>query len=90
MFRLLHYFSVTSLIAFVVVIAALAWFSRQAAINDLLQFGESKNVALTQAFANSLWPAFAPFVAGIVRGGGDELAVRPEIADLHHPNCDPG
>lgn len=82
MFRLLRYFSVTSLIAFVIVTVALALFSRQAAITDLLQLGESKNVALTQAFANSLWPAFAPFVAAAADYPADELSTRPEITEL--------
>lgn len=60
MFRLVRYFSITSLVAFVIVAAGLILFYHQLALEDLRTLGESKNAALTQAFANSLWPAFEP------------------------------
>ena len=82
MFKLLRYFSVTSLIAFVVVTALLAVLYGRAARNDLVEIEESKNVALTQAFANSLWPKFAPFVTSGSGLSGDELRAHPETHRL--------
>lgn len=82
MFRLLRFFSISSFIAFVVVTILLAILYRQSAINDLLTQGESKNVALTQVFSNTLWPEFADFVQ--IAGGmsADDIRVHPETAAL--------
>jgi hypothetical protein len=55
---------------------------RRIAVSDLVALGESKNVALTQAFANSLWPQFAPFVASATGLSGDEIRAQPETAQL--------
>lgn len=82
MFRLVRYFSITSLVAFVIVSVLLGLFFRQNSVSDLIALGESKNVALTQTFANSLWPQFAPFVAEADTVDPDDLASRPEIAEL--------
>ncbi len=82
MFKLLRYFSITSLVAFIIVAVVLGQFYRQTAINALVTTEESKNVALTQAFANSLWPQFAPFVNSVAGLNGDELRARPETAQL--------
>jgi signal transduction histidine kinase len=82
MFRLLRYFSILSFIAIVIVAALLGIFYYRVALNDLTQLAESRNVALTQAFANSLWKEFAPFVASAERLNDDELRAHPEIARL--------
>ncbi len=76
-FRLLRFFLVTSLIAFCLVAAALVAFVRQQSINDLLTLAERNNVALTQAFVNSLWPQFSDLVRG------DEPLADAEIARLN-------
>ena len=83
MFRLLRYFSVTSLVAFVIVAALLTVFYRRTALNDLIEIEESKNVALTHAFANSLWPDFAPFLTSVAGLSGDELRAHPGTHRLH-------
>ena len=83
MFTLLRYFSIMSLITFVVVTAVLAAFYRQTALNDLIALEESKNVALTRASANSHWQQFAPFVTSASGLSADELRAHPEIARLH-------
>lgn len=81
-FHLIRYFSTTSLIAFVIVTGLLGFFYRLSAMSDLIEVGESKNVALTKAFSNSLWPQFAPFLTSSAGLSGDELRAHPEIARL--------
>ncbi len=82
MFRLVRYFSLVSLIGFAIVTAVLSLLFRTAAVADLVALGESKNVALTQSFANALWPQFAPFVAEAGSLSPEELRHHPEIARL--------
>lgn len=83
MFHLVRYFSITSLIAFLVVAAVLGVFYRQAAVSDLITLGEWNNVGLTQTFANSLWPEFADFAHEAQGLSGEELRSHPQIARLH-------
>lgn len=83
MFKLLRYFSVTSLIAFVVVAALLGVFYRQLVLSHLIEMAENKNIALTQAFSNSLWPQFSPFVTSASGLSVDELRSHPQISRLH-------
>ena len=61
MFRLLRYFSMTSLVSIVAVAAALGWFYRDTAVRSLIAMGESNNKALTGVLANSLWPRLQPY-----------------------------
>jgi signal transduction histidine kinase len=82
MFKLLRYFSIMSLIAIVIVAVFLGSFYRRLAINDLAELAESRNVALTRAFANSLWAEFAPFVNAAKGLNDDELRSHPELARL--------
>ena len=83
MFKLLRYFSITSLIAMVVAAAVLGTFYRHMATRDLIETAEYRNVVLTQAFSNSVWPQFAPFMSEASALTGDELRARPEIARLN-------
>src|SRR3990167_9458507 len=64
-FKLLRYFSITSLVAIGIVAALLGTFYRRIAVGNLLEHGESNNVALTQSLANDLWVDFAPFVTSV-------------------------
>ncbi len=82
MFRLVTFFSIASLVAFAGLTFVLNDFYRREAVADLVRAGESKNVALTQAFANSLWPDFAPFVGSASRMTRDELRSDPEVEKL--------
>ena len=82
MIKLLRYFSITSLIAIVSVAAMLGLFYRQVAVDDLVKLGESKNVALTRAFANSLWSEVAPLLDSDSSLSADELRARPETTEL--------
>lgn len=83
MFKLVRYFSITSLIAFIGVAFLLSLFYRQILLNDLLDIAESKNVALTQAFSNTVWPEFSSFVAAASEQDIVQLKEAPEVAMLH-------
>src|SRR3989338_111876 len=82
MFKLLRYFSITSFIAIGVVAALLGMFYRRIAVGNLLELGESNNVALTQSLANDLWLQFAPFVTSVSGLNGDQLRAHPVTSVL--------
>lgn len=83
MFRLKRYFTITSLIAFVLIAFGLVYFFRTLAISDLIAASESKNVALTQTFANFLWPEFATFVADASEMDVEELREHERTQELY-------
>lgn len=82
MFKLLRYFSITSFIAFMVVAILSGVLYRYIVINNLVEISESKNVALTQAFSNSLWTEFAPFVASAGELSPEALKNHSQIPQL--------
>lgn len=82
-FPLLRYFSITSLVAFVLVAISLVVFYRQIAISDLLRIGESKNAALTQIFSNVIWPEYEAFLNSAASLGPDAIRAHPETARLN-------
>lgn len=81
-FQLLRYFSFASLAAFVLIAVSLVLFYRQIAIGELLVIGESKNVAITRAFSNVIWPEFGPFLTSASALSADEIRAHPETARL--------
>ena len=83
MFALLRYFSCMSLVTIVLASILLGAFYRQTVVKDLMHMGERKNVVLTQAFANSLWPDFADYVQSVSKLDGDALRARHETAAFH-------
>jgi len=83
-FRLVRYFTATSLIAFVVVAAVLGYVFRQFSIDGLLDAQEEANVNLTRVFANDLWRQdFGPFVHAMQGKSAAELKAAPQIPQLH-------
>ena len=78
MFKLLRYFSLTSLVSVVIVAAILGAFYREIAIRSLIAMGESNNKAITRVLANSLWPALAPYLATADTLPTDRLEAHPE------------
>ena len=60
----------------------LGFFYRRIILQDLVELGENKNVVLTQAFSNSLWPQFVPFVASVAELSPEALREHPAIAKL--------
>ncbi len=81
-FQLLRYFSITSLIAFLLVAVSLVMFYRQIAVNELIAIGESKNAAITQSFSNIIWPQFKSFLSSASDLSPDAIRAHPETARL--------
>jgi diguanylate cyclase (GGDEF)-like protein len=82
MFRLLRYFSITSLISVVLAAVVLGAIYRQSATRQLLELGESNNVALTQTLANSLWPQLRSFTEATRQLDAPALRSHPDLAGL--------
>jgi two-component system, NtrC family, sensor kinase len=83
-FRLVRYFTATSLVAFVVVAAVLGYVFRQFSIDGLLDTQEQANVNLTKVFSNDLWRNdFGPFVRAMEGKPAAELKAAPQIPQLH-------
>jgi signal transduction histidine kinase len=62
MFHLQRYFSIASLLAFILVTVVLGMLYRAIALQMFIQLEQNKNVELTQSFANSLWPQLQPLI----------------------------
>ena len=86
-FELVRHFSTVSFItivsATVVVAVVLNLFYRRLALRDLTEMGERQNVAVTQAFMNSLSPQLTSFLAIADQLEDDELRAHEETIKLH-------
>jgi diguanylate cyclase (GGDEF)-like protein len=81
-FKVFRYSSFVALVAVVAVVVALSWFYRRLAFEALIENETRSNVALTKAFANSIWPTYRGFVQYAPKLPGEELAARREIRHL--------
>jgi len=82
MFPLLRYLSLTSFTALGLVAAVVIVMNRNMAVDQLIEGGEVAHIALTQAFANSMWPRFSGYLTRVERLDGDALRARPETAEI--------
>jgi len=80
--RIFRYSSFVALVAVVAVVVALSWFYRRLAFEALIENETRSNVALTKAFANSIWPSYRGFVKYAPKLSRKDLAERREIRHL--------
>ena len=81
-FRLIRYFAITSLLGILIVLTVLLFFYRHFAFHALEQHEMRGNIAITQIFANTLWPDHASYVKSASAIPKTELRQRPEVARL--------
>ncbi len=82
MFKLLRYFSLTSLIAIVVVSIVLIVVYRKSSMDRLVNDTEMRNADLTQVFANSIWPQFSAYVTSRFDDNGDAMRANPKTDEI--------
>ncbi|MGI9595411.1 MAG: ATP-binding protein, partial [Acidimicrobiales bacterium] len=81
-FRLTRYFSMVSLVGIVAAMGGLGYYYNRLATNALLEQQTRANTELTTAYANTVWPDYADFVASAGRFTTAELVDRPETREL--------
>ncbi len=82
-FALTRYFAFASLVCTLALAALLGWSYQFLALRDLTHLGEDRNLALTHALSNSLWPKFAPLVGASGAASADELQSLAAGNDLY-------
>jgi diguanylate cyclase (GGDEF)-like protein len=80
--KVFRYSSFVGLVAVIAVTVALSWFYRRLAFDALVETETRSNVALTKAFANSIWPSYAAFVGQAGTLPAADLPQRDEIRQL--------
>ena len=81
-FRLLRFFSVTSLIGIVVVVVCLILAYRALMLQRLVAHESRANASLTRAFANTTWARYREFVITAPGRGREALLTDPRMASL--------
>ncbi|MGZ8229871.1 MAG: putative bifunctional diguanylate cyclase/phosphodiesterase [Burkholderiales bacterium] len=81
-FRLLRYFSLTSLVGVIGVVAALLMFYRHIAYDALMAHQTQANVTVARIFANTIWPKYSDFLNNSDAVPAGELARQAPMAEL--------
>jgi len=82
MFRLLRYFSIASFVSMVAAAIVLGILHQFFETSHLLRYGESRNIALTEAFANNVWPRYLSFANAAKQLDEEALRHHPDIVKL--------
>lgn len=83
-FHLLRYFSISSFFLILAIGVGIIFISRQMLIGQLVESGESANVALANSIANAMWGDHAGYVMNIKETDGGLLRNRPETGLIHN------
>jgi len=83
MFKLQRHFSLASAVAISILTVTLAFLYQQHAFTSLTKLIEDQNIALSQSFANVIWPKYANYVKSVSSLDGDTLRARPETREIH-------
>ena len=81
-FRLVRYFSLTSLLGVLIVLAILIYFYRFFAFEALEQHETQDNVAITHIFASTIWPNHSAYVKSSSALSKEELQHHPEVGRI--------
>ncbi|HKA38196.1 MAG TPA: EAL domain-containing protein [Burkholderiales bacterium] len=82
MHKLFHYSWILGLAAVVAIVVALSFLYRDLVFESLVQEETRSNVALTKAFANSIWPRHAEFIKQAHEVAEGQLGTREEIQQI--------
>ena len=83
MFKLLRYFSITSLIAIAAVTSLLASFYERMAQKDLVRIEQVRSVALTQSILNSVGPQYFRLLTAVNEPVPGKTDIREEYANFN-------
>ena len=81
--HLTRYFVLGAMIVVVAAAVILTHLNRTILSNQLQDLAQRNNVALSHAFANSLWPSYADFLESAGELSADEIRNHPRIADFY-------
>ncbi|MGE5491312.1 MAG: sensor histidine kinase [Actinomycetota bacterium] len=88
-FRLVRYFTLTSLIFFLLAGGMLGYFYREMALSNMLDLQETANVNQTRVFANQLWEThFVPLLADASDIPSPELKNLSRLQEIHRRALD--
>jgi PAS domain S-box-containing protein len=81
MFRLLHFFLLTST-AGLMALGILLWYVHGHAVQQLVEYAEVQNVTLARSFANTIWPRFSTYIVSVSELPAATLRERQEVREI--------
>jgi signal transduction histidine kinase len=82
MFKLLRYYSVTSLVAILATAILLGWFYRQVATQGMVQQAERNNLTLARTVLNSVRPELIDYLCSVAAFDTDNIGRRAALPEL--------